>query len=230
MKLNKKTISIALLSLSACVIIFALGYKATIRNNKLKEIDYLFTEFIDDSSKLGDVVAKLSKYKKDEDKTVVNKAIETYNKVVETSYERAVLDEVNKYMGDLTDITRKNYLEQLKEFKADSIYYDEAQELIAKLNYIEENKTKIVITYYSKSYSAGLKELTIKLKNTSGKDIKYLALDIFEVDKDGSVINSDWTNTDALILNDASATIDTYFRYQSSVSDLKFEIREVMYK
>lgn len=108
MKLNKKAISITLLSLSVCVIIFTLGYKATIRNNKLKEINNLFSEFVDDSSKLGDVVAKLSKYKKDEDKTVVNKAVETYNKVVETSYERAVLDEVNKYMGDLTDITRKN--------------------------------------------------------------------------------------------------------------------------
>lgn len=87
-----------------------------------------------------------------------------------------------------------------------------------------------MITYYSKSYSAGLKELKIKLKNTSGKDIRYLALDIFEIAKDGSVINSDWTNTDALILDGASATIYTYFKYQSDVSDLKFEIRDIVYK
>lgn len=242
MGLKKRYIGITLLCLLVFVLVLGLRYKNIVKNTKIDKIESLFSEFEDDYGKQIDIMVELNKLKKDKDEEISKKAMEYHSKIEQIVNDKSIIDEVKSIsIEDMADYMKEFRIENLLTIKSDSIYYDEAQSLISKLggtkpvdtnnNPVEtKSDSEIIIEYYSKHYSAGSEKLNIKLKNTSGQDIEYLALDILEVDKDGNVVNSDWTNTSALILNNASVSLDTYFDYQRSESDLNFRIKDIRYK
>lgn len=233
---SKKNIGILLLVLAIVMIVF-LNYPKMIEKKKIKKINTLMLEFQSDYTKKSDIIKDLDIYIKDQNMEVSELAENIKEKVIllnssKNTYERIKLEvEKKTEEGVLFDSDKKSYAERLKKFVSEeSDYYDEAQQLISELSGEKEEYYIVTIEYYSKHYSSGSQELNIKLKNTSGKDIQYLALDILEVDTDGNVINSDWTNTSALILDGASISLDTYFDYQKSDSELEFRIKNVTYR
>lgn len=233
---SKKNIGILLLILAIVMIVF-LNYPKMIEKKKIKKINTLMLEFQSDYTKKSDIIKDLDIYIKDQNMEVSELAENIKEKVIllnssKNTYERIKLEvEKKTEEGVLFDSDKKSYAERLKKFiSEESDYYDEAQQLISELSGEKEEYYIVTIEYYSKHYSSGSQELNIKLKNTSGKDIQYLALDILEVDTDGNVINSDWTNTSALILDGASISLDTYFDYQKSDSELEFRIKNVTYR
>lgn len=229
---TKKKITIATIILIIAIIFIGVNIKKTPTNIKMKKIESLYSDFTKEPSKQGDILIELIKLKKDEDTKVSSKATEYYDKVLKNANDKSVIDNIKNKSDAIKDSSRQYFIKDLEEIKSDSLYYVEAQDLIKELSATstETQKSLIEIQYYTKHSTAGSQKLNIKVQNTSGRDIEYLALDILEIDKRGNVINSDWTNTSALILNDASISIDTYFDYQGSESDLEFRIKDIMYK
>jgi len=217
--------------------VMLLAYKGGVKSSKINKINQLMAEFKDDYDKRLDVYKELTIYAEDEDEEISQLARDTKKEVnllykSKTTYER-LKEEIEdaEWKGFLLEGTREEYAKKLQEgVSKESKYYEEAQQLIAQLTGDIEDYNDIIIEYYSNHYEPGTKELSITLKNTSGKDIEYLSLDIFEIDSVGNILNSDWTNTSSLIKDNANITIDTYFDYKSKDSKLNFEIRDIRYR
>lgn len=231
MRLKKKITILVLMVVVLSVLVVGFNYESIAKNTKIKKVESLYKEFTKAPDKQGEILVSLSELKKDTDNDISQKASEYYKTILQNSNDKSVIDDTKSKINTIDNKYKKFYVEDLQKVKSDSLYYDEAQELIKELSLVsEEEKEVISIEYYTKHSTAELKKLNITLKNTSGKNINYLALDILEIDKSGEVINSDWTNTSALILNDASISLDTYFDYQGSESYLEFRIKDIRYE
>lgn len=92
----------------------------------------------------------------------------------------------------------------------------------------EESKARIIYSvsdYHSKS---GVEDVSIIVKNNTDKDITYVKINLFEK-KDGKTVNSDWTNSIAVIKPGAEQKITTYFDFRESGSEIEIEFEEVKY-
>lgn len=208
---------------------------------KIQKIESYVSKIKKDYNKEDEIIDRLEILEQDSNPNVSKKAMETIEmveKLIEDndSYEYAIskIDE-----GVKNSTTKNNLLSVLNSINENSEHYTQAQKLITDLSILdvnnsssenENNNMLVAIEYYTKHSTAGMQKLDIRVKNTSGKDIEYLALDILEIDSDGNVVNSDWTNTSALILDGATISLDIYFDYQRSESSLEFKIKDVRYK
>ena len=105
-------------------------------------------------------------------------------------------------------------------------------------NTTNNNTTKIDnpksdISVYLSEYphgQAGVQKVRVYVKNNSNKDIRYIKANLFEKDKNGKIIKSDYTNDDSIIKAGAKQEIDTYFAFKLSESTLEVELDEVDFK
>lgn len=237
---NKKLIVVIL----AIVILLVISSSKILETYKIIKINSYISKIRKDYSKEDYIIDKLESFEEDKNQKVSDRATEVLGiveKLIEdnSAYEYAVL---RVKEGVSNNVVKNTLLNLLKSIDENSEHYSSAQEMINTIEVTkkdetdknsdsnENNKSEISIEYYTKHYTAGNEKLNIKVKNTSGKDIRYLALDILEVDKSGNVVNSDWTNTSALIVNGGEISLDTYFNYQRSDSSLEFRIRDIRYK
>lgn len=102
---------------------------------------------------------------------------------------------------------------------------NEKEELESQSNAID-NITLSVNGYHS---SSGSHKVYIKVNNDSDKDIQYMKIALYEIDKDGKTIQSDWTNA-SNILSGASQSEETYFDFNNSDSTLEYEIEDIRFK
>lgn len=236
----KKILSIFVLSV--LILLLLINHNRLLEIYKVKKIESYISKIKKNYDKEDEIINKLETLEQDSSKNISQKATETIEiveKLIEDndSYEYAV-SKIDEGVNNIT--TKNNLISVLSSIDKNSENYKKAQELIddlsnvkisSNLNKEDKNKESLIsIEYYTKHSTAGSEKLNIKLKNTSGKDIEYLALDILEVDSDDNVVNSDWTNTSALILDDATISLNTYFDYQRSESDLEFKIKDIKYK
>lgn len=98
------------------------------------------------------------------------------------------------------------------------------------------NAINLIDLEYNKYLYHGIgdTEVNMKINNNSDKDIAYIKIVLYEIDKSGKIIQSDWTNS-GNIISGASQTIDTYFNFNlefsiENGSTLKCEIDEVRFK
>lgn len=228
--------------LSVLILLLLINHNRLLEFYKVQKIESYISKIKKDYNKEDEIINRLEILEQDSNSNVSRKAIETIEiveKLIEDndSYEYAI-SKIGE--GVKNNTTRNNLLSVLNSINENSEHYAQAQKLITDLSIAdidsdsndedENNNMLVTIEYYTKHSTAGSQKLDIRLKNTSGKDIEYLALDILEIDSDGNVVNSDWTNTSALILDNASISLDTYFDYQRSESDLEFKIKDIRYK
>ena len=224
------------LILLSVVSIVAIEYPTFVKNAKIKEINELMLEYKNSPNEKYNIINKLKGYIANEDEEVVKFAKDTKDEIERLHRARTTYAMIEKKLEnqDVKYLTKKEKEEYknrlLEDIPEDHEYYSKALKLIEKMEkgYVE-GESVVLVEYSSPHFKAGNQSLNIKLKNTSGKDIRYLAIDILEYDKDGNVVNSEWANTSSLILNGASVSIDTYFDYQRSDSTLKFRVRDVRY-
>ncbi|MDU7148264.1 MAG: hypothetical protein E6300_07220 [Clostridium sp.] len=245
--MKKKTLLIS--GISLVLIIGFLSYlsnDSVVKEGKTKIINTLVEDYRDNKISYSDVAGELGKYREDE--SIKYKHKEAWKAIDEINEGRDIYENtVGKRLdyediNEMTDSSKEHYIEVLSKVTANSEYFDKCKTLIAQLKgeipanppkekpIEKETKYLFELLSYSKHYQAGSQKLEIKVKNTSGKDISYLAIDIFEVSTQGEILNSDYTNTNSLVKDGATVVLDTYFKYQRSDSDLKFEIRDVRYK
>lgn len=231
----KNKITIATIIVTAFAILIMISYPKVAKDKKIKNINNLMSEFEYDYTTKTDVLKELEVYLEDKNSDISERANEVKEKInvlykSKTVYDR-VKKEVDESFNSLWDSEKAEYVKKLQEgVSQESIYYADAQELISKLGGSETTSTDIALESYSSHYDKGNQKLNIYLKNTSGKDIEYLSINIIEVDSNGDIVNSDWTNTSSLIKDGAKISLDTYFDYKSKDSKLKFEIKDIRYK
>ena len=91
-------------------------------------------------------------------------------------------------------------------------------------NYIEITKSTIEEDKY------GYGDISITVKNISGKDIDYIRYDIFAKNSSGKIVDSDWSNWSGTLKADASQTMETTIRNYNSNYTYSIEIDEVSFK
>jgi len=103
---------------------------------------------------------------------------------------------------------------------------NEKEELESQVNAID-----LIELQYNKNiyHGAGSTEISMTVNNNSDQDIRFMQVSLYEISKDGKVIQSDSTNS-SNILGGASQSITTYFKFNSSDSTLKCEIESVKFK
>lgn len=74
------------------------------------------------------------------------------------------------------------------------------------------------------------KEFQITVENQSGKDIRYLKIDIFKKDSFGNIVDSVWTNWSGTFKSNATQVItkpardyDSSYNYQASISEVNYK-------
>ena len=70
-----------------------------------------------------------------------------------------------------------------------------------------EDKIKLSISPSSISVVKDYEDAVIYVQNNSNKDISYIRVDIFIKDKNGKIVQSDWTNDSSTIKSGASQKI-----------------------
>lgn len=70
-----------------------------------------------------------------------------------------------------------------------------------------EDKIKLSISPSSISVAKDYEDAVIYIQNNSNKDISYIRIDIFIKDKNGKIVQSDWTNDSSTIKSGASQKI-----------------------
>ena len=95
---------------------------------------------------------------------------------------------------------------------------------------IDNPKSYVFVSTSDIHGQAGIKEISISVKNDSDRDIRYIKVNLFEKDKNGKTIKSDWANDNSIIKVGARQKIKTYFDFSSSESTLEVELDEVDFK
>lgn len=95
---------------------------------------------------------------------------------------------------------------------------------------IDNPKSYVFVSCNDLHSRAGIKEINISVKNDSDRDIRYIKVNLFEKDKNGKIIKSDWANDNSIIKVGARQEIKTYFDFSSSESTLDVELDEVNFK
>lgn len=170
-----------------------------------------------------------------EDKGVKDDIQEKMNELSKYHNGRVTLDETREAIDN--NIIKKNgygkegkeyYIAKIERYiDEDSELYEESQKILSELGGYKQKYINITSTSLYHDY--GTDELKIRIENQSGKDIEYIRIDIFEKEN-GKVINSEWTNSSALIVNGGTSYIETYFDFQSSESEVEFEISDIRYR
>lgn len=75
-----------------------------------------------------------------------------------------------------------------------------------------EDKIKPSISPSSISVAKDYEDAVIYVQNNSNKDISYIRVDIFIKDKNGKIVQSDWTNDSSTIKSGASQKIKKTFK------------------
>lgn len=230
MSKNKKLV-VLLGVIMAISLVGFLGYKYYAYSFKVKNIENLVKWWEEGTYTAEDTLITLEENFLNDDsvKAEYNKAVNE----IDSNYEsRRLYKEVESSIGDreiksLTKSEKELYADKLSRVSDDSKFYKYAQEILDK---IKDSNVLIKIVSYTGHSRKGNQSLSITVRNVSDKDISYLALDIFEKDSNGNILNSDYTNTTSVIKPDAEVVINTYFDYQQSKSDIKLELRDITFK
>ena len=84
-----------------------------------------------------------------------------------------------------------------------------------------EDKIKLSISPSSISVAKDYEDAVIYVQNNSNKDISYIRVDIFIKDKNGKIVQSDWTNDSSTIKSGASQNIKKHCKMFVVVTLLK---------
>ena len=95
---------------------------------------------------------------------------------------------------------------------------------------IDNPKSYVFVSTSDLHGQAGIKEISVSVKNDSDRDIRYIRVNLFEKDKNGKTIKSDYANDISVIKVGARQKIKTYFDFSSSESTLEVELDEVDFK
>lgn len=86
-----------------------------------------------------------------------------------------------------------------------------------------------IINIYVNSNKYGYEDIDIKIKNNTSKDIKYIKLNLFFKDSNGTIKQSDWVNDSSVIKPGAYQTISK--TVSNTLGDnIEVEVEEVIYK
>ena len=93
-----------------------------------------------------------------------------------------------------------------------------------------EDKIKLSISPSSISVAKDYEDAVIYVQNNSNKDISYIRVDIFIKDKNGKIIQSDWTNDSSTIKSGASQKIKKTLQDVRSGNTVEVKLNKVTFK
>lgn len=148
---------------------------------------------------------------------------------------KVILEEAREKMANntLTDVgygidDKSKYIELIYdklEDDTDAEIYEEAMAVLMELKNYGQNTIELG---YTKIDSNRIK---IEVVNNTERDINYIRVDFFEMDSEGNVVGSDWTNTSAIIKAGGGKTyIETYYDFTNSFNGLQLEANDVRYR
>lgn len=93
-----------------------------------------------------------------------------------------------------------------------------------------EDKIKLSISPSSISVAKDYEDAVIYVQNNSNKDISYIRVDIFIKDKNGNIVQSDWTNDSSTIKSGASQKIKKTLQDVRSGNTVEVKLNKVTFK
>ena len=93
-----------------------------------------------------------------------------------------------------------------------------------------EDKIKLSISPSSISVAKDYEDAVIYVQNNSNKDISYIRVDIFIKDKNGKIVQSDWTNDSSTIKSGASQKIKKTLQDVRSGNTVEVKLNKVTFK
>ena len=93
-----------------------------------------------------------------------------------------------------------------------------------------EDKIKLSISPSSISVAKDYEDAVIYVQNNSNKDISYIRVDIFIKDKNGKIVQSDWTNDSSTIKSGASQKIKKTLQNVRSGNTVEVKLNKVTFK
>ncbi|MDY6152621.1 MAG: FxLYD domain-containing protein [Terrisporobacter sp.] len=93
-----------------------------------------------------------------------------------------------------------------------------------------EDKIKLSISPSSISVAKDYEDAVIYIQNNSNKDISYIRVDIFIKDKNGKIVQSDWTNDSSTIKSGASQKIKKTLQDVRSGNTVEVKLNKVTFK
>ena len=93
-----------------------------------------------------------------------------------------------------------------------------------------EDKIKLSISPSSISVTKDYEDAVIYVQNNSNKDISYIRVDIFIKDKNGKIVQSDWTNDSSTIKSGASQKIKKTLQDVRSGNTVEVKLNKVTFK
>ena len=93
-----------------------------------------------------------------------------------------------------------------------------------------EDKIELSISPSSISVAKDYEDAVIYVQNNSNKDISYIRVDIFIKDKNGKIVQSDWTNDSSTIKSGASQKIKKTLQDVRSGNTVEVKLNEVTFK
>ena len=93
-----------------------------------------------------------------------------------------------------------------------------------------EDKIKLSISPSSISVAKDYEDAVIYVQNNSNKDISYIRVDIFIKNKNGKIVQSDWTNDSSTIKSGASQKIKKTLQDVRSGNTVEVKLNKVTFK
>lgn len=92
----------------------------------------------------------------------------------------------------------------------------------------QKNMPKIIDIDLKPTYSFSYDYVDVKLtvKNEGNKDIKYIRINIYFLDKNNKIVHSEWTNSDDIILQGSTQVVTKMVKWDTNWKDIKYEVSD----
>ena len=155
----------------------------------------------------------------------------TNEEVMLDIYKKDGYDKASEYIDTVEDFSERIDLIYALGAEDAGVSKEEFKKILDEYETEEDlcDNVEVVDEIVSGGRASG-KDLTIVLKNNTGKTLDYVKVDIFYYDKDGNLKDTAWTNKSGTFLDGGEFRLETYMDVPLSVTQYKVEVSEVSVK